>query len=106
MNKCTAANPAVRELEAKRIACTDAATARLRVKHSAARAAVPSDKLGEVAAEFDAVHNIGRARQVGSVHERYRRLNCVRASPRLLSGYGSKNGADRSLGCSANGSSA
>ena len=26
VNKCTVANPAVRELEAKRIACTDAAT--------------------------------------------------------------------------------
>ena len=106
MNKCTAADPAVRELEAKRVACTDDRDRPAAVKHSAARAAVPSDKLGKVAAEFDAVHNVGRARQVGSVHEIYRRLNCARASPRLLSGYGSKNGADRSLGCSANGSSA
>ena len=97
MNKCTAADPAVRELEAKRVACTDDRDRPTAVKHSAARAAVPSDKLGEVAAEFEAVHNIGRARQVGSVHERYRRRKCARASLRLLSGYGSKNGADRSL---------
>ncbi len=33
------------------------------------RTAVHSDKLGEVAAEFEAVHNVERARQVGSVHQ-------------------------------------
>ena len=30
---------------------------------------VRSEKLGEIAAEFDAVHSIERARDVGSVHE-------------------------------------
>jgi hypothetical protein len=59
----------VRELEAQLAACTDDAEgASLRVKLSATRAAVRSDKLGEVAAEFEAVHNVERARQVGSVH--------------------------------------
>ncbi len=46
----------------------DAARARLQVKPAATRAAVRSDKLGEVAAEFEAVHHVERARQVGSVH--------------------------------------
>jgi hypothetical protein len=32
------------------------------------RAAVRSEKLGEVAAEFEKVHNIDRALAVGSVH--------------------------------------
>ena len=69
VNKRTAADPAVRELEAQLAACTDdAESANLRVKLEATRAAVRSDKLGEVAAEFEAVHNVERARQMGSVH--------------------------------------
>jgi acetyl-CoA carboxylase carboxyltransferase component len=69
VNARTAADPAVRELEAQLAASTDAsASARLRVKLADTRAAVRSDKLGEVAAEFEAVHNVERARQVGSVH--------------------------------------
>jgi hypothetical protein len=69
VNARTAADPAVRELEAQLAACADdAAGASLRVKLSATQAAVRSDKLGEVAAEFEAVHNVERARQVGSVH--------------------------------------
>jgi acetyl/propionyl-CoA carboxylase alpha subunit/acetyl-CoA carboxylase carboxyltransferase component len=69
VNARTAADPAVRELEAQLAASTDdAASADLRVKVAATRAAVRSDKLGEVAAEFEAVHNVERARQVGSVH--------------------------------------
>jgi acetyl/propionyl-CoA carboxylase alpha subunit/acetyl-CoA carboxylase carboxyltransferase component len=69
VNARTAADPAVRELEAQLAASTDdSASARLRVKLAATRAAVRSDKLGEVAAEFEAVHTVERARQVGSVH--------------------------------------
>jgi acetyl-CoA carboxylase carboxyltransferase component len=69
VNARTAADPAVRELEAQLAACADdAAGASLRVKLSATQAALRSDKLGEVAAEFEAVHNVERARQVGSVH--------------------------------------
>ena len=69
VNKRTAADPAVRELETQLAASTDdAASARLRVKLADTRTAVRSDKLGEVAAEFEAVHNVERARQVGSVH--------------------------------------
>ncbi|MDT5080579.1 MAG: hypothetical protein QOJ80_5216 [Mycobacterium sp.] len=61
----TEADPAVRDLEAS---TDDGASASLRVRLAATRAAVRSDKLGEVAAEFEAVHNIDRARRVGSVH--------------------------------------
>jgi acetyl-CoA carboxylase carboxyltransferase component len=69
VNKRTAADPAVSDLEAQLTASTDdAARARLRVKLGETRTAVRSDKLGEVAAEFEAVHNVERARQVGSVH--------------------------------------
>jgi acetyl-CoA carboxylase carboxyltransferase component len=69
VNARTAADPAVRELEAQLAARTDdAASASLRVKLSATRTAVRSDKLGEVAAEFEAVHHVERARQMGSVH--------------------------------------
>jgi Biotin carboxylase, N-terminal domain/Carboxyl transferase domain len=69
VNARTAADPAVRELEAQLAASThDPASASLRLKLAATRAAVRSDKLGEVAAEFEAVHTVERARQVGSVH--------------------------------------
>ena len=69
VNARTAADPTVRQLETQLAATTDdAAKADLRVKLAATRAAVRSDKLGEVAAEFEAVHNVERARQMGSVH--------------------------------------
>jgi acetyl-CoA carboxylase carboxyltransferase component len=68
----TAADPRVRELEAALEATTgsdgDVEAAHLRVRLDDVRAAVRSEKLGEVAAEFEAVHDIERARRVGSVH--------------------------------------
>jgi acetyl-CoA carboxylase carboxyltransferase component len=42
--------------------------ARLRARLAEQRRAVRSEKLGEVADEFDAVHSVERARRVGSVH--------------------------------------
>ncbi len=69
VNARTMADPAVRELEDQLAASTDdAASASLRVELAATRAAVRSDKLGEVAAEFEAVHNVERAQRMGSVH--------------------------------------
>jgi acetyl-CoA carboxylase carboxyltransferase component len=69
VNARTAADPAVRELEAQLAASSDdAASASLQLKLATTRAAVRSDKLGEVAAEFEAVHTVERARRVGSVH--------------------------------------
>ena len=69
VNARTAADPAVWELEAQIAASTDdPASASLQLKLAATRAAVRSDKLGEVAAEFEAAHTVERARRVGSVH--------------------------------------
>jgi hypothetical protein len=42
--------------------------AHLRAELATVRASVRSEKLGEVAAEFEGVHDIERARRVGSVH--------------------------------------
>jgi hypothetical protein len=72
VNKRTAADPRVADLEA-RIAETvendaHADTARLRAELAAVRPAVRSEKLGQVADEFDNRHSIERARSMGSVH--------------------------------------
>ena len=69
VNNRTAADPRVRELEA---ALGPPPTASSRPSCGSSwprvRAAVRSEKLGEVAAEFEGIHNIERAREVGSVH--------------------------------------
>jgi acetyl-CoA carboxylase carboxyltransferase component/biotin carboxyl carrier protein len=71
VNKRTAADPAVAELEARVAAAVeahrDAEAARLRSELADVRASVRAVKLGEVADEFDARHSIERAREVGSV---------------------------------------
>ena len=46
----------------------DREKAALRVELAEVRSAVRAEKLGEVAAEFEAIHNIDRAKEVGSVH--------------------------------------
>jgi acetyl/propionyl-CoA carboxylase alpha subunit/acetyl-CoA carboxylase carboxyltransferase component len=69
VNARTAADPGLRELETKLAkAADDAERAHLRIELAAQRAAVRSAKLGEVASEFEAIHNIKRAQRVGSVH--------------------------------------
>ena len=68
VNKRTAGDPRVRDLEAKLVAANDAERIHLRIELATLRAAVRSEKLGEVAAEFEAIHNIERAQRVGSVH--------------------------------------
>ncbi|HEX4902039.1 MAG TPA: carboxyl transferase domain-containing protein [Acidimicrobiales bacterium] len=65
----TEADPRVRELAARLATAPTADRGRLRADLADLRAAVRNEKLGEVAAEFDAVHSVERARQVGSVHE-------------------------------------
>ena len=83
----------MRELEAQLAACTDdAASAGLRVKLGATRTAVRSDKLGEVAAEFEAVHNVERARQMGSVHSI---IPAAELRPRIAAAM--ERGMDRTL---------
>ncbi|HTK63923.1 MAG TPA: carboxyl transferase domain-containing protein [Pseudonocardia sp.] len=73
VNKRTSADPRVADLEARLTEAVENAhetdVARLRSELAAARAAVRSEKLGEVADEFDGKHSIERAQRVGSVHE-------------------------------------
>ncbi|MCW2537606.1 MAG: acetyl-CoA carboxylase, biotin carboxylase subunit [Modestobacter sp.] len=68
VDRRTAADSRVRDLEAALSSADGVQQAHLRVELAALRSTVRSEKLGEVAAEFEAVHNIERARQVGSVH--------------------------------------
>jgi acetyl/propionyl-CoA carboxylase alpha subunit/acetyl-CoA carboxylase carboxyltransferase component len=69
VDKRTAADRRVQELAAAAASAEGVEQARLRVELAALRSAVRSEKLGEVAAEFEAVHDIERARRMGSVHD-------------------------------------
>ena len=63
----TAADPRVTELEARLADATGAERAQVAAELAELRTAVRAEKIGEVAAEFDGVHNIHRAVEVGSV---------------------------------------
>jgi len=64
----TAADPRVRDLDARvAAAAAGAERAALTAELDEVRASVRAEKLGEVAAEFDRVHDIRRAVEVGSV---------------------------------------
>ena len=65
----TAKDPRVVALEERLAAATGAERATLATELADVRRDVRSEKLGEVAAEFDRVHNIHRAVEVGSVDE-------------------------------------
>ena len=69
VDRRTAADPRVQQAEAEAASAAEVEQAHLRVGLAELRAAVRSEKLGEVAAEFEAVHDIERARRVGSVHD-------------------------------------
>jgi acetyl-CoA carboxylase carboxyltransferase component len=69
VEKRTAADPRVRELEAEMAAAGGHEKARLRARLREVTRAVHSEKLGQVADEYDGVHSVERARRVGSVHE-------------------------------------
>ena len=64
----TEADPRVADLQARLSEVDDPARPRLRAELEEVRAAVRSEKLGEVAAEFDSIHSVERALEVGSVH--------------------------------------
>ncbi len=64
----TASDPRVRAAEQALAAAEEPDRAGLRVELARLRGTVRSEKLGEVADEFEAVHDIRRAREVGSVH--------------------------------------
>ncbi|WP_446215635.1 ATP-binding protein [Micromonospora sp. IBHARD004] len=63
----TAADPRVRDLEARAAAASGADRAALTAELDELRSSVRAERLGEVATEFDRVHNIQRAVEVGSV---------------------------------------
>jgi acetyl/propionyl-CoA carboxylase alpha subunit/acetyl-CoA carboxylase carboxyltransferase component len=67
VNARTAADPRVRDLEARVAAASGADRAALTAELDELRSSVRAEKLGQVAAEFDRVHNIQRAVEVGSV---------------------------------------
>ena len=64
----TAADPRVQALEAAVAGARPEEVGARRAELASTREAVRSEKLGEVAAEFDAVHSVGGAQAVGSVH--------------------------------------
>jgi acetyl/propionyl-CoA carboxylase alpha subunit/acetyl-CoA carboxylase carboxyltransferase component len=67
VDRRTAKDPRVRALEAKAAAAEAGQRAELLTELAELRAAVRVEKLAEVAAEFDGVHSIRRAVEVGSV---------------------------------------
>ena len=68
VNKRTDADPRVQQLDAALRAAQEVEQVHLRGALADLRVTVRSEKLGEVAAEFERVHNIERALAVGSVH--------------------------------------
>ncbi|GIE85326.1 ATP-binding protein [Actinoplanes regularis] len=67
VNKRTATDPRVRELETRAGSATGADRSSLAAELDELRSSVRAEKLGEVATEFDRVHSIQRAVEVGSV---------------------------------------
>jgi acetyl-CoA carboxylase carboxyltransferase component len=65
----TAEDSRVKDLEAQVAETSGREKARLGAELRALRRTVHSEKLGEVATEFDGIHSVERARDVGSVHE-------------------------------------
>jgi acetyl/propionyl-CoA carboxylase alpha subunit/acetyl-CoA carboxylase carboxyltransferase component len=63
----TAADPRVRDLETRAAAASGVDRAALTAERDELRSSVHAEKIGEVATEFDRVHNIRRAVEVGSV---------------------------------------
>ncbi|TVZ00238.1 ATP-grasp domain-containing protein [Trebonia kvetii] len=63
----TAADPRVTELQARLAETSGAERAGLTLRLAEVQASVRAEKLGEVAAEFDRIHSIQRAVEVGSV---------------------------------------
>jgi acetyl-CoA carboxylase carboxyltransferase component len=63
----TGADPRVAELDERIAQADDRDRQQLRIERAAQWAKVRSEKLGEFAAEFDAIHSIERAVDVGSV---------------------------------------
>jgi len=67
VDKRTAASPPVRDLESRIADATGPDRSRLVVELGELKASLRAEKISEVAAEFDGIHNIHRAVDVGSV---------------------------------------
>jgi acetyl-CoA carboxylase carboxyltransferase component len=67
VNNRTATDPRVTKLQTQVSAASGAVRAVLNAQLAEVQSAVRAEKLGEVAAEFDQVHSIQRAVEVGSV---------------------------------------
>ena len=98
VNTRTANDQRIKELEADIAgAADDAERGELRVQLGrTARRTVRSEKLGEVAAEFEQIHNIERAREVGSVHTI---IPAVAAAAVPDRGRRTRHGQDRRVTC-------
>ncbi len=88
VNARTAADPRVRELEARASAATGAGRSSLAAELDELRSAVRAEKLGEVAAEFDRVHSIQRAIEVGSVDAV---ISAAELRPRIIAEISSRS---------------
>jgi len=82
VEKRTAASPAVRELETRIGEASGSERSRLVIEQAELRAATRAEKISEVAAEFDSIHNIHRAVEVGSVDAV---IPAVRLRPEIIS---------------------
>ncbi|MDQ4052903.1 MAG: ATP-grasp domain-containing protein [Actinomycetota bacterium] len=81
VEKRTSSDERLRELEAQVAEATGPERSRLVVELAELRAAIRPEKIGEVAAEFDGVHDIHRAVRVGSVDEV---VTVARLRPRVI----------------------
>jgi len=81
VEKRTSADPRVRALEAGLADAIGPDRSRLVVELADVRAQVRPEKIGEVAGEFDGVHDIHRAVRVGSVDEV---ISIARLRPRVI----------------------
>ncbi|MEV0643680.1 carboxyl transferase domain-containing protein [Phytomonospora sp. NPDC050363] len=89
VNARTAADPRVRDLESRVAAASGTERATLTAELDELRASVRAEKLGEVAAEFDGVHNIQRAVEVGSVDAVIR---AAELRPRIIEAIDTRRG--------------
>jgi acetyl-CoA carboxylase carboxyltransferase component len=92
VNKRVRADRRVGELEAALAEAAEDERAALQARLVAVTDEVRSEKLGEMAAEFDSVHSIERARRVGSVHEI---IPAAELRPRLIAAV--ERGIERTL---------
>ena len=94
VNNRTATDPRVTELQAQLSAASGAERAALNARLAETQSAVRAEKLGEVAAEFDQVHSIERAVEVGSVDAI---ISAAELRPRIIGAieHGMKRRASR-----------